>query len=76
MRSIVCEIRPINPSSQHWGQVEVEVKGGKKGISSIYFTYRVKTHAHTHEHHILPNVLSKRLIGAHPCGGALAEPEI
>uniref|UniRef100_A0A674NHH1 Plexin b2b n=1 Tax=Takifugu rubripes TaxID=31033 RepID=A0A674NHH1_TAKRU len=38
--SIVCEIRPINPMSQLWGQVEVEVKGGKRGTSSLYFTYR------------------------------------
>uniref|UniRef100_A0A674N2N9 Plexin b2b n=1 Tax=Takifugu rubripes TaxID=31033 RepID=A0A674N2N9_TAKRU len=37
---IVCEIRPINPMSQLWGQVEVEVKGGKRGTSSLYFTYR------------------------------------
>ncbi|TNN00361.1 hypothetical protein fugu_011607 [Takifugu bimaculatus] len=37
---IVCEIRPINPTSRHWGQVEVEVKGGKRGTSSLYFTYR------------------------------------
>ncbi|XP_040893585.1 plexin-B2b [Toxotes jaculatrix] len=38
--SVVCEIGPIDPQRQHWGQVEVEVKGGKRGTSSIYFTYR------------------------------------
>lgn len=46
--SIVCEIGPINPASNHWGQVEVEVKGGKRGTSSIYFTYRVNSHSRTH----------------------------
>ncbi|KAM8750520.1 plexin-B2b [Acanthopagrus schlegelii] len=38
--SVVCEIGPIDPQTQHWGQVEVEVKGGKRGTSSMYFTYR------------------------------------
>uniref|UniRef100_A0A3B4VMQ4 Plexin b2b n=1 Tax=Seriola dumerili TaxID=41447 RepID=A0A3B4VMQ4_SERDU len=38
--SVVCEIGPIGRLSQQWGQVEVEVKGGKRGISSMYFTYR------------------------------------
>uniref|UniRef100_A0A3B4YIV1 Plexin b2b n=1 Tax=Seriola lalandi dorsalis TaxID=1841481 RepID=A0A3B4YIV1_SERLL len=38
--SVVCEIGPIGLLSQQWGQVEVEVKGGKRGISSMYFTYR------------------------------------
>lgn len=35
--SVVCEIGPLQPN---WGLVEVEVKGGKKGTSSLYFTYR------------------------------------
>ncbi|XP_068168450.1 plexin-B2b [Antennarius striatus] len=38
--SVVCEISPIDLSAPHWGQVEVEVKGGKRGTSSMYFTYR------------------------------------
>ncbi|KAF7660414.1 hypothetical protein LDENG_00282200, partial [Lucifuga dentata] len=38
--SVVCEISPIDPQRQHSGQVEVEVNGGKRGTSSIYFTYR------------------------------------
>ncbi|KAM3870270.1 plexin-B2b [Diretmus argenteus] len=38
--SVVCEISPLNPLNTHWGQVEVEVEGGKRGTSSIYFTYR------------------------------------
>uniref|UniRef100_A0A671YTT8 Plexin b2b n=1 Tax=Sparus aurata TaxID=8175 RepID=A0A671YTT8_SPAAU len=38
--SVVCEIGPIDPQTEHWGQVEVEVKGGKRGTSSMYFTYR------------------------------------
>lgn len=45
--SIVCVIGPINPASQHWGQVEVEVKGGKRGTSAMYFTYRVNLCTHT-----------------------------
>ncbi|XP_071390824.1 plexin-B2b [Centroberyx affinis] len=38
--SVVCEISPLDPQNSHWGQVEVEVEGGKRGTSSIYFTYR------------------------------------
>uniref|UniRef100_A0A8D3DRN3 Plexin b2b n=1 Tax=Scophthalmus maximus TaxID=52904 RepID=A0A8D3DRN3_SCOMX len=38
--SVVCEIGPVDHRRKHWGQVEVEVKGGKRGTSSIYFTYR------------------------------------
>ncbi|XP_019934621.2 plexin-B2b [Paralichthys olivaceus] len=38
--SVVCEIGPVDHMSEHWGQVEVEVKGGKRGTSSMYFTYR------------------------------------
>uniref|UniRef100_A0A4W6D378 Plexin b2b n=1 Tax=Lates calcarifer TaxID=8187 RepID=A0A4W6D378_LATCA len=38
--SVVCEIGSIDPMRGHWGQVEVEVKGGKRGTSSMYFTYR------------------------------------
>ncbi|XP_075945531.1 plexin-B2b [Anarhichas minor] len=38
--SVVCEIGPVDPINVNWGQVEVEVKGGKRGTSSIYFTYR------------------------------------
>ncbi|KAM3608882.1 uncharacterized protein V6R79_006210 [Siganus canaliculatus] len=38
--SVVCEIGPIDPLRELWGQVKVEVKGGKKGTSSIFFTYR------------------------------------
>lgn len=37
--SVVCEIGPVRDMKNNWGQVEVEVKGGKKGISSMYFTY-------------------------------------
>jgi len=40
----VCEIGPVDPKNDNWGQVEVEVKGGKRGTSTIYFTYRVNTH--------------------------------
>ncbi|CAG08637.1 unnamed protein product [Tetraodon nigroviridis] len=47
--SIVCEIGPINPSSQHWGQVEVEVKGEKRGMSFINFTYRLQLHSDLQE---------------------------
>uniref|UniRef100_A0A3P8VPT2 Plexin b2b n=1 Tax=Cynoglossus semilaevis TaxID=244447 RepID=A0A3P8VPT2_CYNSE len=38
--SVVCEIRPVDHLSEHWGQVEVEVEGGKIGTSSMFFTYR------------------------------------
>uniref|UniRef100_A0A8C3AEW7 Plexin b2b n=1 Tax=Cyclopterus lumpus TaxID=8103 RepID=A0A8C3AEW7_CYCLU len=38
--SVVCEIGPVDLKNDNWGQVEVEVKGGKRGTSSIYFTYR------------------------------------
>ncbi|XP_034031963.1 plexin-B2b [Thalassophryne amazonica] len=38
--NVVCEIGPVDPYKQHWGLVEVEVEGGKKGTSAIYFTYR------------------------------------
>ncbi|KAK1887996.1 Plexin-B2, partial [Dissostichus eleginoides] len=38
--SVVCEIGPVDPTKT-WGQVEVEVKGGKTGTSSMYFTYRL-----------------------------------
>uniref|UniRef100_A0A8C3AG70 Plexin b2b n=1 Tax=Cyclopterus lumpus TaxID=8103 RepID=A0A8C3AG70_CYCLU len=33
-------IGPVDLKNDNWGQVEVEVKGGKRGTSSIYFTYR------------------------------------
>ncbi|CAB1416660.1 unnamed protein product, partial [Pleuronectes platessa] len=36
---VVCEIGPVEVK-KHWGQVEVEVEGGKKGTSSMVFTYR------------------------------------
>lgn len=51
--SVVCEIGPINPVSQDWGQVEVVVRGNKRGTSSIYFTYRVNSHIHAQK-----NILS------------------
>ncbi|XP_020774814.2 plexin-B2b [Boleophthalmus pectinirostris] len=35
--SVVCEIGPLRPI---WGPVEVEVKGGKRGKSSMVFTYQ------------------------------------
>uniref|UniRef100_A0A8C4HT68 Plexin b2b n=1 Tax=Dicentrarchus labrax TaxID=13489 RepID=A0A8C4HT68_DICLA len=38
--SVVCEIGPVDPTGGHWGKVEVEVKGEKRGTSSMYFTYR------------------------------------
>ncbi|KAM4573448.1 plexin-B2b isoform 1-T4 [Odontesthes bonariensis] len=38
--SVVCEIGPVDLKKTHWGQVEVEVNGGKRGISSMRFTYR------------------------------------
>lgn len=53
MSSIVCDIGPIKPESDHWGQVKVEVKGGKRGTSSIYFTYRVNSHSHTYSRLLL-----------------------
>jgi len=49
MCSVVCEIGPVDLKKTHWGQVEVEVNGGKIGISSMRFTYRVSTiHTRTH----------------------------
>uniref|UniRef100_A0A4W5NEG8 Plexin B2 n=1 Tax=Hucho hucho TaxID=62062 RepID=A0A4W5NEG8_9TELE len=38
--SVVCEIGPLDPLRTNWGQVEVEVEGGKRGTSSAFFTYR------------------------------------
>uniref|UniRef100_A0A665XBA2 Sema domain-containing protein n=1 Tax=Echeneis naucrates TaxID=173247 RepID=A0A665XBA2_ECHNA len=38
--SVVCEIGPVGHLRQYWGQVEVVVKGGKRGTSSMNFTYR------------------------------------
>ncbi|KAM7414940.1 hypothetical protein PAMA_019658 [Pampus argenteus] len=38
--SVVCEIGPLDPKKVHRGKVEVEVKGGKRGTSSVDFTYR------------------------------------
>uniref|UniRef100_A0AAQ4P2Z2 Plexin b2b n=1 Tax=Gasterosteus aculeatus aculeatus TaxID=481459 RepID=A0AAQ4P2Z2_GASAC len=38
--SVVCEIGPVGPENNRNGTVEVEVKGGKRGTSSVYFTYR------------------------------------
>nr|XP_061813289.1 plexin-B2-like [Nerophis lumbriciformis] len=38
--SVVCEIGPVAPDTQYWGKVDVEVKGGKKGTSDMFFTYR------------------------------------
>uniref|UniRef100_A0A3Q3JHN6 Sema domain-containing protein n=1 Tax=Monopterus albus TaxID=43700 RepID=A0A3Q3JHN6_MONAL len=38
--SVVCETGPVDPAKNHSGPVEVKVKGGKRGISSMYFTYR------------------------------------
>ncbi|XP_062277642.1 plexin-B2b isoform X1 [Scomber scombrus] len=38
--SVVCEIGPLDRMKSLWGHVEVEVKGGKRGTSSMYFTYR------------------------------------
>lgn len=40
LSSVVCEIGTGDPENL-WGPVEVEVKGGKKGTSSLLFTYRV-----------------------------------
>lgn len=46
----MCEIGPADKAD--WGQVEIEVNGGKRGTSSVSFTYRVNayTHIHTHKH--------------------------
>ncbi|XP_076128348.1 plexin-B2b isoform X2 [Alosa pseudoharengus] len=38
--SVVCEIGPLVPGSPVSGEVEVLVEGGKKGTSSVTFTYR------------------------------------
>uniref|UniRef100_A0AAR2KZB5 Sema domain-containing protein n=1 Tax=Pygocentrus nattereri TaxID=42514 RepID=A0AAR2KZB5_PYGNA len=38
--SVVCEIGEVDPKGPLEGAVEVEVKGGKKGTSSVFFTYR------------------------------------
>ncbi|KAG8012260.1 Plexin-B2, partial [Nibea albiflora] len=38
--SVVCEIGPSGPKARKWGEVKVEVNGGKTGTSSIVFTYR------------------------------------
>ncbi|XP_052321589.1 plexin-B2b [Oncorhynchus keta] len=38
--SVVCEIGPLDPLSTNWGPVEVELEGGKRGTSSVFFTYR------------------------------------
>lgn len=57
--SVVCEIGPINPVSQDWGQVEVVVRGDKRGTSSIYFTYRVNSHIHAQKN-VLSLPLSRR----------------
>uniref|UniRef100_A0AAQ5ZPB5 Sema domain-containing protein n=1 Tax=Amphiprion ocellaris TaxID=80972 RepID=A0AAQ5ZPB5_AMPOC len=38
--SVVCEIGPVEFTKDHWGQIEVEVNGGKRGTSSMFFTYR------------------------------------
>uniref|UniRef100_A0AAY4E6R0 Sema domain-containing protein n=1 Tax=Denticeps clupeoides TaxID=299321 RepID=A0AAY4E6R0_9TELE len=38
--SVVCQIGPVDPSSRYTGTVEVELEGGRRGSSSVYFTYR------------------------------------
>uniref|UniRef100_A0A674AJ81 Plexin b2b n=1 Tax=Salmo trutta TaxID=8032 RepID=A0A674AJ81_SALTR len=38
--SVVCEIGPLDPLSTNRGPVEVELEGGKRGTSSVFFTYR------------------------------------
>ncbi|XP_062403466.1 plexin-B2b [Sardina pilchardus] len=38
--SVVCEIGPVGPGSSFSGEVEVLVDGGKRGTSSVTFTYR------------------------------------
>lgn len=47
LSSVVCEIGSSGTKAK-WGQVEVEVNGGKKGISSLVFTYRVSTLPYSH----------------------------
>ncbi|XP_061577070.1 plexin-B2b [Cololabis saira] len=37
--SVVCEIGPVDPK-ETWGSVEVVVNSGKRGTSSMVFTYR------------------------------------
>lgn len=37
-KRVVCEIGPADKAD--WGQVEIEVNGGKRGTSSVSFTYR------------------------------------
>ncbi|KAL0968032.1 hypothetical protein UPYG_G00261380 [Umbra pygmaea] len=37
---VVCEIDPLDPQSTNLGQVEVELEGGKRGTSSVSFTFR------------------------------------
>lgn len=44
--SVVCEIGPLDPLSTNWGPVEVELEGGKRGTSSVFFTYRVANLPH------------------------------
>uniref|UniRef100_A0AAY4E690 Sema domain-containing protein n=1 Tax=Denticeps clupeoides TaxID=299321 RepID=A0AAY4E690_9TELE len=39
-RYVVCQIGPVDPSSRYTGTVEVELEGGRRGSSSVYFTYR------------------------------------
>ena len=46
--SVVCEIGQIDPNSPFTGKVEVLVEGGKRGTSSVDFTYRVRD-----PHHLL-----------------------
>ncbi|KAI3371138.1 hypothetical protein L3Q82_023765 [Scortum barcoo] len=38
--SVVCEIGPADLKHVHWGHVDVEVKGEKRGTSTLVFTYR------------------------------------
>ncbi|XP_037623495.1 plexin-B2b [Sebastes umbrosus] len=38
--SVVCVIGPVDPANDIRGQVEVEVKGGRRGTSSMFFIYR------------------------------------
>ncbi|KAJ8416328.1 hypothetical protein AAFF_G00356160, partial [Aldrovandia affinis] len=38
--SVVCEIGPVDPLQPHAGEVDVEVEGGKRGRSTVRFTYR------------------------------------
>uniref|UniRef100_A0AAX7THJ5 Sema domain-containing protein n=1 Tax=Astatotilapia calliptera TaxID=8154 RepID=A0AAX7THJ5_ASTCA len=37
-KRVVCEIGPADKAD--WGEVEIEVNGGKRGTSSVSFTYR------------------------------------